>query len=321
MSLCVIKLSLALLVICSAARTQAGRIRERHEDDSTNEAEDALEPEDSKPHFDCCTREVKMKRVGLSVTTAEEIHVDIGRCRKHCNAPRKLHRTEFRRLMHENPDMDPRQLFLIHSERQRSTASCPNKTESCQPTSYRVERIPTIQGTVTVGVITACDCQPKVCFCQRKPKVTTLHKGTPLETTLDVGQCKGHCSQDLNCRPIKTKTKSIEGPNGAECISVVEACGCEPSCYRTSRYEHVYDYSLDGVATPKASVLDVGACVGECEPAPEDHCVLREEEGGCLMSLVKTSSRCAPTTVETLYVTERDGSNRTITSINSCGCQ
>lgn len=39
--------------------------------------------------------------------TGEEILIDVGHCRKHCSKRKQLKRTEFERLLQENPEVDP----------------------------------------------------------------------------------------------------------------------------------------------------------------------------------------------------------------------
>nr|XP_045585194.1 uncharacterized protein LOC123747203 [Procambarus clarkii] len=271
----------------------------------------------SRDHTNCCIRQAKMKNIGVSDATGEEILIDVGHCRKHCSRKQQLKRVEFERLLLENPEMDPRLLFLLNSGQQRGSPSCPEE-EACTASESRVERLATTEGVVSVTVTEACQCQPRPHSCRRQPRPVTLHKGTPLQTTIDLGDCQGHCFHELGCKAIKSRTVSVEGPNGSECVSVVEECGCESSCYRAALYQHLYNYTTPD--EPTIQVIDVGTCIGECDTMPEDHCVFRESSGGCMMSLVKRSSRCSPTGINNINITQADGSKRTLTTVTHCGC-
>nr|XP_053654654.1 uncharacterized protein LOC128703834 [Cherax quadricarinatus] len=167
----------------------------------------------SPDHASCCVREKKMKNIGVSDATGEEIRIDVGHCRRHCNKRKPLKKANFERLLSENPDMDPRLLFLLNSGHQREIASCP-VGEACTASASRVERLVTTEGIVSVTVTEACECQSKPHSCRRQPRPVTLHKGTPLQTTVDLGDCQGHCFHELGCKATKSRTVSVEGPNG-----------------------------------------------------------------------------------------------------------
>ncbi|XP_050722998.1 uncharacterized protein LOC127001844 [Eriocheir sinensis] len=265
----------------------------------------------------CCIRDQKMKSIGISDTTGQQIEVDVGHCRRRCGGRKKqMKKHDIQRLMRENPDMDPITLFLMHSST-RGQPSCPGE-EVCSASSWRVERLSTVEGVVSVTVTEACSCQTRPHSCRRQPRPVTLHKGTPLQTTLDLGDCQGHCAHELGCRATKSRTVAVEGPNGSECVTVVEECGCRESCYRASLLQHVYNYTTPD--DPQAQVIDVGTCIGQCDTVSEDQCVAREPSGGCLMSLVKRNSRCSPTELSQVQVTQQDGTTRILSTVTNCGC-
>ncbi|XP_045113457.1 uncharacterized protein LOC123505803 [Portunus trituberculatus] len=268
------------------------------------------------PLTTCCTRDQKMKTIGISDTTGEQIEVDVGRCRRRCGGKRQLKKHDVQRLMLENPDVDPRLLFLLHST-PRGEPSCPGE-EVCSPSAWRVERLATTEGTVSVTVTESCNCHARPHSCSRQPRPVTLHKGTPLQTTLDLGDCQGHCPHELGCRATKSRTVAVEGPNGSECVTVVDECGCEDACYRASLLQHVYNYTSPDA--PQAQVIDVGTCIGECDIVPEDQCVTRVSSGGCLLSLVRRNSRCSPIGLDQVSVTQEDGTTRTLYTVTRCGC-
>ncbi|XP_068224463.1 uncharacterized protein [Palaemon carinicauda] len=262
----------------------------------------------------CCERDRNMKIIGTSDTTGERISIDVGHCRRRC-AAKGQRRRDFERLRQDNPGVDLIELYKLYSER---SPSCPLEGESCLPSSSRIEQVTTTAGVVSVTVTEECQCQSHPRNCRRQPRDVTLHKDTPLQTTIDVGDCQGHCSHDLGCRATKTRSVSIEGPNGAECLSVIEECGCEASCYRTSHFEHVYNYTDQD--DPTVEVIDVGTCTGECDTATSEVCVYSEPDGACAMSLRKSSSRCAPVGLQQMNITQRDSSIRTLNIVTSCGC-
>ncbi|CAL4122185.1 unnamed protein product [Meganyctiphanes norvegica] len=287
--------------------------------DSDENFEDEIELHDIGDLFDntCCVREKKQKKIGVTAGTLEDIIVDLGRCRKHCGRESQhLKKKEFERLMQDYPDLNPMELFQLHSGQPRGRPSCPDSS-TCTASESREEQILTSEGIVHVNIIEECNCKPKPNACQRQSKFVTMHKGTPLETTIDVGECQGRCTRDLGCKATRTKTVAVEGPNGSECASVIETCGCEDSCYRASFYEQVYNYTVDG--QPSVEVIDVGTCVGECDTTPENHCVLRDDSG-CRMSLVKRTSSCSPSGINHINVRQKNGLTRTISSITHCGC-
>ncbi|KAB7500390.1 hypothetical protein Anas_13426 [Armadillidium nasatum] len=192
----------------------------------------------------CCTREKKMKSFGNAVS-GEELIIDVGHCRKKCSPHKPLKKKKFEKLMKENPNIDPRELFLLHSTRvTRRHPSCP-KGETCSESDYRIEKLLTSTGELTVDIVENCSCQPNSKACRRHPKIVTFHMGTPLESTVDVGECRGHCGEDMKCQPVITKTTSVNGPNGVECVSLIEDCLCSSQCYRVSHYEQVYDHSTE----------------------------------------------------------------------------
>ncbi|XP_042207675.1 uncharacterized protein LOC121856292 [Homarus americanus] len=306
-----ILLALATFLLALMPPPARGRLVKAEEDlDVTLEEGD---------HTTCCQREPNMNHIGVSDVTGEEIVMDVGHCPRRCGKKKQLKRNEFERLLLDNPDMDPRMLFLLHSGQRRSQQSCPGEEEEmCAASAWRVERLVTTEGVVSVTVTEACECQPRPHSCRHHPRPVTLHKGTPLQTTVDLGHCQGHCYHDLGCKAIKSRTVSVEGPNGAECVSVVEECGCQSSCYRASLYQHVYNYTTED--DPSVQVIDVGTCTGECDIVQEDQCVLRETSGGCMMSLVKRNSRCSPSSTKDMEIHQADGSIRSLTTITHCGC-
>lgn len=88
--------------------------------------------------------------------------------------------------------LKPEQLFEMH-RRRRAEPSCLGD-EVCAPSAARVERVLTLEGSVSVSVTDECACQPRSHSCRRRPHRVTLHNDTPLQTTVDIGDCHGHCA-------------------------------------------------------------------------------------------------------------------------------
>ena len=82
-------------------------------------------------------------------------------------------------------------MFHHFSERGRID-SC-SKRYQCDVERSRIDMVQTISGEKSVTVIEECSCKPKPHNCMRVPKTITLYEDTPLETTIDVGECRGKC--------------------------------------------------------------------------------------------------------------------------------
>lgn len=120
----------------------------------------------------------------------------------------------------------------------------------CLPNSVKRESYYDLSGEVKeVDVIQSCDCvsQPQQ-GCQRYPSLVKVHVDTPYEREVDVGQCLGSCDDNsaencLSCRPIRNRTISLEGANGAGCLNVIDECECVGACFRIKQFLKVYDYT------------------------------------------------------------------------------
>ncbi|OXA62433.1 hypothetical protein Fcan01_00979 [Folsomia candida] len=176
---------------------------------------------------------------------------------------------------HDDVDVDSDEIILPTPTLSRlssattSTASCLSDATVCRPTLTRRERHFGLGGVYhEVEVIETCDCVPLSGGdgCEKLSRPIRLHSDTPFETVVDMGECVGRCDQGSgspsSCRPVRNKTKSVEGPNGVECMQVIEECACTGGCYRVKEFFKVFDYShihslrnSSGTSSP-ASLLD-----------------------------------------------------------------
>jgi len=129
-----------------------------------------------------------------------------------------------------------------------SSHSC--LSSSCHPVAYRRERHFGMAGQEQeIEVIDSCECVKLPQECQRFSRPVRFHVDTPYEKILDLGQCIGSCDDisdhpsDLTCRPIRNRTVTVDGPNGAQCMRVIDECQCTGSCYRIREFFKVYDYA------------------------------------------------------------------------------
>nr|CAD7257443.1 unnamed protein product [Timema shepardi] len=128
-------------------------------------------------------------------------------------------------------------------------------------------------------------------------------------------------SQHLGgCRPLRNKTVTVPGPNGAECHSVIEQCACAGSCYRTSYMETVYDY-VD-TDEPLVKEIDVGRCVGSCSGADTRKCVFRDKKtpGKCIAGLYGKQTSCTPSQFKVHRYSDKEKRTKEVISITACKC-
>ncbi|XP_037080836.1 uncharacterized protein LOC119101589 [Pollicipes pollicipes] len=266
----------------------------------------------------CCRREQHFIKVGVDAS-GEDLVVDVGKCRRHCHHIGGLSRKEFLQLLEEHSDTDPIQLYRRLQQRQ---SSC-RLASHCQPLETAMQRHYTLEGAVTSEVTRRCGCVRRPAGCRRRRRLVTFHPGTPHERTLDVGGCAGHCpGVDDSCQPLRNKTVSIDGPNGAEVVSAIEECICTHGCYRMSLMEQVYDYT-DSTAAPRIKEVDVGQCVGACTPDQMGRdCVWSDpsDPSSCLMSLQFQSLGCVASDSKQHFYRTQDGHERALLSIGRCSC-
>ncbi|XP_018006740.1 uncharacterized protein LOC108664626 [Hyalella azteca] len=122
------------------------------------------------------------------------------------------------------------------------------------------------------------------------------------------------------------RTTAIEGPNGSECVSVIEQCSCVGSCFRIAHLQHIYNFtSTDPEANFSADgrieVVDVGRCSGECDALDAGgRCVFKSSDGVCLMSLQHSVGSCSAVQRERLFYHAQDGEVRNLNVVKKCAC-
>ncbi|NP_001161631.1 pinhead-like protein precursor [Saccoglossus kowalevskii] len=264
--------------------------------------------------FGCCERKSKSIAVGYDVS-GTQIELDIGECRRTCgpHSHGRLNRKESA----QNVSWD----------RERSYHSCPRDL-SCEPTRLKREKVHLVGDPVEYDVIENCACKPVPVVCRRRSQLVVLYPDSPHQTQIDVGSCEGHCSdgEGTVCRSTKNQTITVEGPNGKECVEIIDECSCESECYRVpymqSYYEIVYD-SVVNRTVQQHKEIDIGRCVGTCSTTNHLRCVMRSpsDPNVCLMSLVKKNVSCLPKTYTTHQFVSRGGVVKTVLAVNECSCK
>ncbi|XP_022243524.1 uncharacterized protein LOC111086143 [Limulus polyphemus] len=129
------------------------------------------------------------------------------------------------------------------------------------------------------------------------------------------------------CLPLRNRSVSVEGPNGAKCVEVIEECQCSKSCFRMAFMESFYEWiwnKTSNATEERIKDIDVGRCVGSCEDFKEDQfqCVLRDpsDSNRCLMSLRKSAPRCVPLQFSTHSFSTKEGALKTVLAVDQCGC-
>jgi len=128
------------------------------------------------------------------------------------------------------------------------TTSCLQSV--CLPASVKRESYYDLSGQVKdIDVIESCDCVslPQE-GCQRISSMVKINVDSPYEKQVDIGSCLGSCDDDsaehcLSCRPVRNRTISVEGPNGAQCLNVIDECQCVGNCYRVRQFLKIFDYT------------------------------------------------------------------------------
>nr|CAD7423192.1 unnamed protein product [Timema monikensis] len=252
----------------------------------------------------CCVRHEKHVTIGFGIS-GEMVQLDVGKCRKNC-------RTSHMESLQLSKDLNG------SSMNEHLQQSCPEDW-MCIPSSSAVQRVSTLRGLQEFTVVEGCECRERPPICTRESSSLLLHPGTPYETRLDVGVCSGHC-QLGGCRPLRNKTVTVPGPNGAECHSVIEQCACAGSCYRTSYMETVYDY-VD-TDEPLVKEIDVGRCVGSCSGADTRKCVFRDKKtaGKCVAGLYGKQTSCTPSQFKVHRYSDKEKRTKEVISITACKC-
>ncbi|KAK2710276.1 uncharacterized protein LOC136026886 [Artemia franciscana] len=320
------KLAITFLFLdISSGRHTPWRLRPR-----LTESLDELDGDEEQIRNVCCKKMKQTLFIGKG-SDGEDIEVDVGVCRQSCakKAP-KIKKKEFERLLKETePGVNPIELFLSLRRNDVFNSCLPGYT--CSPSYAKLERYYTIDGALDVPIIDSCQCKKSLSDCGVADKPVLFFSGTPFEQFVNLGTCQADamCSEDSTCVPTKNTTLSIEGPNGIQCVEVIEECGCRPSCYRASKLENIYDYTDVDIESdkvkPELQTIDIGICVGPCNlPSHKvKKCVLRDPENPkrCLSSLTHRPTGCQPTSFKTHYYMDKHGNSRSVLAIRHCSCK
>ncbi|XP_002121352.2 uncharacterized protein LOC100183487 [Ciona intestinalis] len=276
------------------------------------------------PRSNCCRRIPHTYNIGYDIT-GRPLQLDVGRCSASCENTDVLRSTSYISV-----------LARIRERKGNSAESLTCQTHThhrgeCQPSVVHVEAVAFDRGPKYYDVIDECSCRRTPKRCERIPKMKRFFAGTGFEATVDVGQCAGGCRKEKSgkgCRPTRTASRPILGPNGMITVHTIAECNCQPTCYRqhfnvavTERAEN----ESTGEYTFRTKVIDVGRCVGTCGPI--ERCVVRSNKRNqhtgdtkCLMSLETADVTCAPTRVNDVTYVGRSGEVEHVAQIRRCGC-
>ncbi|XP_077999235.1 uncharacterized protein LOC144452097 [Glandiceps talaboti] len=274
---------------------------------------------DSSSNDGCCEKQRKIISAGYDVS-GRQIELDVGHCRKVCGS--HTHRHLLKQEIPPDLNVTPEILRNI----QKSDQSCPGRSV-CEPTRLIRERIHLVGAPSEFDVIENCQCKFKPSQCRRQSRLLVLYPASPYQRTIDVGTCMGPCHNgEETCQSTKNKTITVAGPNGKECVSVIEDCGCRGECYRVSHIESYYEITYDNTlnrTVEKVKEIDIGQCVGTCSSGTHLRCVMRSPSNPdiCLMSLVKKNVSCSPKTYTTYEFLSRGGAVKTALSVDECTCK
>ncbi|XP_076327159.1 uncharacterized protein LOC143234031 [Tachypleus tridentatus] len=273
----------------------------------------------------CCNKGKHIIPIGLDITGNQK-YVDIGRCRRNCR--HKFHHLRHHYLRHNRHTTHKTSTTVDCAISEKMSQKNCSFTDLCEPLSRIREIHHLLTGPREVEVVEKCSCSSNPSSCQRTSSKMILFKDTPFETAVDVGSCLGHCNEGNSCVPLRNRTVSVDGPNGATCVQVIEECQCTQPCYRMEfmeiYYEQIWNDTINAT-TEDVKEIDVGLCVGGCRHLEEDlfHCVLRDEKNPdkCLMSLRKEKLLCKPVRFNSHVFTTRNGAAKSVLSIEDCACQ
>ncbi|XP_013393276.1 uncharacterized protein LOC106160997 [Lingula anatina] len=248
----------------------------------------------------CCIRESKIIIAGFDLRR-RPIILDIGQCKKGCKDG--------------------------STDAQADHTPCPHRG-TCRPNRTRIEQVRLYGPEKEFEVVEECACLARRTGCGRQTLTQVLFPDSPYEVEVDVGACQGHCHQGHgSCSPLRNRTIQVPGPNGAECVSVIEECQCASPCYRVQHFQSFYDTKIDDKTFEIKKIerrLDVGKCVGSCgENSNTFRCVMRSPDNvkECLMSLQHRDKSCTASSYSQHTYTASDLRQRTLFSIKDCACQ
>ncbi|XP_022237400.1 uncharacterized protein LOC106478150 [Limulus polyphemus] len=273
----------------------------------------------------CCIKGKHIVPIGLDITGNQK-YVDIGRCRRNCR--HKFHHHHHHYLRHYRHTTQKTSTNVDYTITENTFQKNCSFSDLCEPVSRITEIHHLLTGPREVAIVEKCSCSTNPPNCQRTSSIMHFFKDTPFETAVDVGSCWGYCNEGNSCVPLRNRTISVDGPNGATCVQVIEECQCTQPCYRMEflefYYERIWNDTINST-TEGVKEIDVGLCVGGCRHLEQDlfHCVLRDDKnpGKCLMSLRKEEPLCKPVRFNSHVFTTRSGAAKSVLSIEDCACQ
>ncbi|XP_076373166.1 uncharacterized protein LOC143258009 [Tachypleus tridentatus] len=273
----------------------------------------------------CCERKMSPLAIGIDITGVQR-YVDVGKCRRSC---KKQHHRRHRNHHHKRyqNSTQPKESFSS-LQGFDITNLLQDKREVCQPLVTRVQKHHLQRGPSDVEVVDSCHCVSESEQCARTSHRVIFYEHSPYEVEVDVGTCRGVCHEEHRCFPLKNRTITVEGPNGAKCVEVVEECQCSGSCYRMTFRESFHEglwNETTNSTVKRIKNIDVGRCAGSCDDFHKSqfHCVFRDpiDPERCLMSLKKSAPRCVPVKFSTHAFLTTEGVLKEVLSVDQCGCQ
>nr|XP_028569788.1 uncharacterized protein LOC114588562 [Podarcis muralis] len=280
----------------------------------------------------CCKRRVRSVYIGHDLS-GSQVSIDLGLCQAHCGGTRRKSATGFAGISRQSSMLDFLKTKKLQERFPSSLAgsepstrlehSCPANYR-CEPSSVRVQELLLLEGVRQVEVIEGCQCNASPSECLRLPSLKTFFPDSPLEQTLDVGRCSNpeHPGEGLFCLPMDFDSILIKTPNGHRSVQIVGSCRLREPCYRVSHMEYYYEVVLNSAGEKLELIkeIDVGRCLGQCDPGSP--CLLRDHQsrGKCLVWREDISSSCNPHQYETHTFRSRSGELRTVFAVRACKC-
>ncbi|XP_065179094.1 uncharacterized protein LOC135809633 [Sycon ciliatum] len=215
--------------------------------------------------------------------------------------------------------------------------------EVCLPAGVTNEDYRTVLGLRKTRRAHRCKCFSVREPCRPVKHIEIFFPNTPFRTWVDTKRCVGSCPSlgrrgliSQSCRPTRTRTITIPGPNGAHCVNITQECGCALSCYRTS-YDMIFieqqTDAITGQKTFRNRTIDVGICQGSCAQRVREECAENEPNGNgtaidpglknlltdVCVGKVKNLTECVPNIVETVRFNSTKGEIE-VPIIKDCTC-
>ncbi|CAI8048501.1 hypothetical protein GBAR_LOCUS26747 [Geodia barretti] len=204
--------------------------------------------------------------------------------------------------------------------------------KQCTPRSYQLDSYSNRTGPFLVKTIKRCHANSHHCQnCQRKYNRLYVFPNSQYQQKIDVGKCSGVCSEEgsasdmttptpLTCQPTRTRSLSIEGPNGHVTVEVIENCSrVSEQCYRVDHFQSVSARNPDN--RRQEELVNTGKCIGSCQGVLiNGRCLQYHQNGDCMWYLPGIQGKCRPTRGSTFSYTDLSGHNETLPVVEECGC-